>query len=122
MLFLTRQGCRLAQIKEIAEASQIPQNYLELLLTQLKKAGLVESVRGTKGGYKMGKNAEKITVLEVLRTMESEISSPEKYGGSPALLDFWGDVNRQVESILSVSLQEIADRDECLANAGNYVI
>ena len=45
----------LIQIKDIATAQGIPQNYLEQFLTDLKKAGLVESVRGSQGGYRLKK-------------------------------------------------------------------
>ncbi len=50
----------------IAEKQNIPLNYLEQLFVQLKKAGLVQGVRGAFGGYFLSRNASKINVWSVL--------------------------------------------------------
>merc|ERR1712013_511518 len=60
----------LLQIKEIAAKGEIPQNYLEQILVTLKKSGLVESIRGANGGYKLLKDANDITVFDVLSSLE----------------------------------------------------
>lgn len=46
-----RRGEKPTSIREIAEAQAIPAKFLELILTQLRKGGLVESRRGIHGGY-----------------------------------------------------------------------
>ena len=48
------------QIREISANASIPQNYLEQLLSKLRRAELVSSVRGSKGGYRLAKKANEI--------------------------------------------------------------
>ncbi|MDR2639022.1 MAG: Rrf2 family transcriptional regulator [Helicobacteraceae bacterium] len=123
MLYLAQQGDNLVQIKEIADGSNIPQNYLEQLLVQLKKVGFVESIRGAKGGYKMAISPEKVTVLQILYAMESEGMNPEKYGlDSPALDGFWEEMNKKIENLFAVPLQELVDRAARLSQAAMYHI
>jgi Rrf2 family protein len=58
------------QIKEIAELRCIPNRYLEQLLATLRCRGLINSIRGSKGGYVLACEPRKITVLDVLTCIE----------------------------------------------------
>jgi Rrf2 family cysteine metabolism transcriptional repressor len=64
-------------LNSIAERQQISENYLEQLFAALKKAKLVKSVRGSQGGYSLGRSPEKITVGDILRTLEGSMSPTE---------------------------------------------
>ncbi|MBE5766505.1 MAG: Rrf2 family transcriptional regulator [Clostridiales bacterium] len=64
-------------IKTIAERQRIPDAYLEQLISALRKAGLVTSVRGAQGGYMLARKPEEITVGEVLRVLEGELATVE---------------------------------------------
>lgn len=55
---------------EIAEREQIPRRYLEQILSSLRQSGLVQSVRGAKGGYSLGKPPEQITVAQLVKSVE----------------------------------------------------
>ncbi|NOR56939.1 MAG: Rrf2 family transcriptional regulator, partial [Sulfurimonas sp.] len=68
---------KLLQIKDIAAKGDIPQNYLEQILVLLKKSGLVESVRGANGGYKLSRDTNNITVYEVLNSLECCMAQTE---------------------------------------------
>jgi len=57
----------------IAERQGISERYLEQVLTPLKQAGLLKSIRGSQGGYLLGRDAAKITVGDVIRTLEGPI-------------------------------------------------
>ena len=57
-------------IKAISERQGVPEAYLEQLMGQLKRAGLVSSTRGAQGGYALARGADQISVGEVLRTLE----------------------------------------------------
>jgi Rrf2 family protein len=57
-------------IKAISEREGVPEAYLEQLMGQLKRAGLVRSTRGALGGYALARSADQISVGEVLRTLE----------------------------------------------------
>ena len=46
------------QLQEIAETQRIPRKYLELIMLDLKKAGIVTSIRGPKGGYRLTRSPE----------------------------------------------------------------
>lgn len=53
----------------LAEKAQVPQNYLAKVLQQMASAGLVSGQRGVRGGYKLAKPAESITLLDVARSV-----------------------------------------------------
>ena len=60
----------LQTISQIAERTQISETYLEQLLPRLRNAGLVESIRGAQGGYRLAKPLQDITAGEILRAGE----------------------------------------------------
>ena len=61
-------------LTSIAERQAISVNYLEQLISPLKKASLVESVRGAQGGYMLSKNPNEITVGIILTTLEGPLA------------------------------------------------
>ncbi len=71
-------------ISEIASLQEIPVKYLEQLMRILKKADLVTSIRGAKGGHMIAKNPEDITLGQIVRLFETQselvecISTPGK--------------------------------------------
>ena len=71
-------------LRDIAASQQISEKYISRLVIDLRRAKLVRSVRGVNGGFHLAKSPEKITLLEVLETMEGPLSvvecvrSPEK--------------------------------------------
>lgn len=60
-------------LKSVAERQGLSENYLEQLFSSLKKSGLVKSVRGAQGGYLLAKATYKITVGDVLRSLEGTL-------------------------------------------------
>jgi Rrf2 family protein len=58
---------------DIAKREGISIAYLEQLLKRLRRNGLIESIRGPKGGYVLSKNASEITVADIVRTLEGSI-------------------------------------------------
>ena len=69
-----RQGQGPVKIAEIAASQAIPLRFLEIILSQLKQAGLVESRRGNAGGYLLARFPDRITVGEVLEFMQGPIN------------------------------------------------
>jgi Rrf2 family protein len=61
------------QIKEISKREGITPRYLEQIFQKLKKAGMVKSIRGPKGGYYLSREPEKIVVGDIIRAMEESI-------------------------------------------------
>lgn len=64
-------------LASIAEAEGLPLAYLEHLAARLRRAGLVESRRGARGGYSLARPAESITMAEVVQALEGEIAPIE---------------------------------------------
>lgn len=64
-------------LAEVAKRQDISISYLEQLMTKLKKANLVEAVRGASGGYVLTRKPEEISVGDVLRALEGDLSPVE---------------------------------------------
>lgn len=64
---------KLENIKNIAERRNLSEKYLERIVGMLRKAGIVESVRGAYGGYRLVKSADEITVNDVLNAVEDNM-------------------------------------------------
>lgn len=108
MLILAKESKKLLQIKDIAAQGEIPQNYLEQILVLLKKAGLVESIRGANGGYKLAKDKNLITVYEVLDSLECCLSQVDNKN-STLLEPFWDDVQEKIKGIFLLNIKELED-------------
>ena len=75
LLFLVEIGRgEPVQLQQIAETQRIPRKYLELIMLDLKKAGIVTSIRGPKGGYRLTRSPEDISFGEVVRSIEGPIA------------------------------------------------
>ncbi len=61
-------------LKEVAERQEISDKYLEQIVTQLSRAGLVRSVRGAGGGYLLTRTPEEYPVGEILRVLEGSLA------------------------------------------------
>ena len=86
---------------DIARRQKIPRKFLELILTGLKSAGLVESRRGAEGGYLLARPPESLTVGEALRAMDG----PDAKGGSrrdpeSPFTETWRKVDAAVSGVL----------------------
>ena len=73
----SRDGETCVPLKSIAIKHGMSEYYLEQLFAPLKKAGLVTSVRGAQGGYKLNRQPENITAGDVIRVLEGSISPVE---------------------------------------------
>ncbi|MFT7004473.1 MAG: Rrf2 family cysteine metabolism transcriptional repressor [Sulfurimonas sp.] len=110
---------KLLQIKDIAAKGDIPQNYLEQILVILKKNGLVESVRGANGGYKLSRSADKIMVFEVLNSLECCLAQTENKSNNNMLQPFWEDTQEKVKKIFLITVKELV---EFLERGSNNII
>jgi Rrf2 family protein len=61
-------------IAEIAAEAGVPRKFLEQILLELKKRGIVHSHRGKHGGYALGRTADKITFAEVIRVIDGPLA------------------------------------------------
>lgn len=69
-----KYGSGTMSLKDIAKNQQLSETYLEQLISPLRKAGLVNSIRGAQGGYELAKAPIDITVGEIIRTLEGPLA------------------------------------------------
>lgn len=62
------------QIQEISKSEKIPEKFLEQILLELKKGGILVSKRGSGGGYALNKPPDKITLAEVIRIIDGPLA------------------------------------------------
>jgi Rrf2 family transcriptional regulator, cysteine metabolism repressor len=107
----TTQDHRPVQSKTIAEQYRIPQPYLEQLLLDLKKAGVIHSVRGCQGGYTLAKSPEQLTVLDVVLSLEG--SSDFCAGMATGTLEtFWRHKEMQINDLFQVTIATLVAQDQ----------
>lgn len=106
-------------LSAVAQRQQISLDYLEQLFLKLRRAGLVESVRGRHGGYKLGRPAGEIFVAEIMSAVEEGTRMTRCFGdhavgcvGEARCLthDLWTALGERIESFLaSVSLKDVVE-------------
>jgi Rrf2 family protein len=103
--------------ERIATAQDIPLNFLENILGELRHAGIVRSQRGADGGFRLARPAERVTVADIIRAVEGPLASvrggpPEEVeyaGASESLLRVWIAVRASLRSVAEhVTLADIA--------------
>lgn len=106
-------------VETIALKQSISRKYLENLLTNLRNAGLVSSVRRSKGGYVLAIAPDKVTAYDVAVAVEGEIAVMDCVahpGSCPKqelcpTMELWTDLSMQIRRILdAVTLQELMER------------
>ncbi|MBR90141.1 MAG: transcriptional regulator, BadM/Rrf2 family protein [Verrucomicrobiales bacterium] len=87
------EGGRAHRVEDLATAVGTSANYLVQILLNLKGAGLVQSVRGKQGGYRLSKAPDEISLGAVLRAVEGEVFDAPALSDAncpPALREAWG--------------------------------
>ena len=110
------------QIKEIAEAQNIPQNYLEQLLISLKRASIVESMRGAQGGYKLRIPSSEIRIIDVIEALEGPISIFDYSKNSEILQSFWQKVELKFKQLFCDTLEKLVKDEDLLHKRVNFQI
>lgn len=105
-------------IGEIARARDIPVQFLEGLFATLRRAGILQSQRGVKGGYSFARPPSEITVLEVVELLEGELGTDAAANGP-----VWTDTVEAVRGVLGgTTIAEVAEREAQAAGAPMYYI
>ena len=91
------------QIKEISANANIPQNYLEQLLSKLRRADLVKSVRGARGGYTLAKSAKEIKIVDILIALEDDIKIIDAKAENPILNLFFDESKSSMKKINDIT-------------------
>lgn len=105
-------------IGEIARARDIPSQFLEGLFATLRRAGILQSQRGVKGGYTFARPPAEVTVLEVVELLEGELGADAAASG-----EVWLDAVTAAKSVLaSTTIADVAEREAQSAGAPMYYI
>ena len=100
------------QIKEISANANIPQNYLEQLLSKLRRAELVNSIRGARGGYILAKSAKEIKIVDILIALEDDIKIIDAKAENPILNIFFDESKNSMKKIFDVTLDKLDEYQE----------
>ena len=109
------------KLSAISERQSISLSYLEQLFSKLRRAGLVESLRGPGGGYILAAPAEQINIARINSAAEDRLdatqcgSKANCHHGAPCLAhDLWENLNKTINDSLSgVTLQSIIEQKNC---------
>ena len=117
-----REGSGPAKIAEIAEVQAIPPRFLEVILSQLKRGGFVESRRGSEGGYTLARRPAKLTVGDIIRFVEGPIGPVTclesdgddcPLGANCVFLPMWEKAHQAMSSVYDgTTLQDLLDQEQ----------
>lgn len=103
--------------EQIAQAQDIPQKFLQTILCDLRRAGIVVSRRGVDGGYRLGQPAGEISIADVIRAVDGPLATvrgerPQDLsypGAAEALRPLWVAMRASVRGVLeNVTFAELA--------------
>ncbi len=112
-----KDGC--VSIKDIATRENLSEKYLEQIINLLSKQGLVQSVRGAKGGYHLTKDAKDITVEEILLATEGSLAPVACAADSDCCENYcdcvtsfiWTKIyDAVIDVVHNISLEDLAER------------
>lgn len=120
----------MVRIKEIAERQHISEKYLEQIISILKRAGFVRSLRGSQGGYQLAREPKEYTVGMILRLtegsmavvscLEDEENQCER-AGQCVSLRLWIMIDRAVSDVIDhLTLQDMVEWE--METINNYMI
>lgn len=114
-----KEGC--VSLKDIAEREHLSEKYLEQIINQLSRAGLVKSLRGAKGGYHLTREAEKITVEDILKATEGSLAPVACAEDSEKCQNYcdcvtsfiWTEIYKATIDVVSrITLKDLAQRSQ----------
>ncbi len=104
--------------RDTAQRQGIPETYLNQLLLQLRRSGLVTSVRGPRGGHLLARSADEITMLDIVEALEGplvvvpeNLPAPMSTESDAILSGLWDDLRAMMREHLSqITLRDLRER------------
>lgn len=119
-------------ITDIAARRDIPLQFLEQLFSTLRKAGILNSHRGVRGGFSFKMRPDEVSVLDVVRALDGNVAPAACTAGaecgkidSCVMSQVWSDLKDSVEEVLgSATISELAQRENLMRErvGGMYYI
>ena len=127
-----RYGEGPVSLKCVAQGQGLSENYLEQLMVPLRRAGIVQSIRGAQGGYMLAKSPAEITIGSIITTVEGPIAVVDcllaEAGAAEQMCDkacacvtrgIWEKVCDSISQVLeNITLQTLLDNDDGKENMG----
>ena len=108
-----RYGQRPVSVSEMASVQAIPRRFLELIIRDLKQAGIVVAYRGVRGGYTLARDPRDISVGEIIQLIDGDLNlvDCEECGGEEccplsgncAWTDLWHNIQKTVKGICTAT-------------------
>lgn len=104
-------------MSDISAKHPIPERYLEQILTSLRRAGVVQSQRGSKGGFILTREPWQLTLLEVVIMLDGEQKEKESLAENTLeqklLRDIWHEADSSAQAVLSqYTIQDLCEQRE----------
>jgi Rrf2 family transcriptional regulator, iron-sulfur cluster assembly transcription factor len=120
-LAMHEAGSRPVSLADIAERQEISLSYLEQLFAKLRRNGLVSSVRGPGGGYRLSRPSEEVRIADIIMAVDEPLAATRcKTGTAKGCMvegarcithDLWEELGRQIHVFLSsVSLADVVEK------------
>ncbi|KYJ85950.1 RrF2 family transcriptional regulator [Sulfurovum riftiae] len=116
------QNDAVLKIKAIAERANVPQNFLEQILLELRKQNILHSVKGAHGGYRLAKQLKDITLKDIVMVLETDALSDVCRTNNPTLKLFWEDIREGVANVFDMPLSELKNYQQKANHTLNYSI
>jgi Rrf2 family protein len=108
VMYLARKSDQRTIVDEIAKSMHIPKHYLAKILQRLVREGIVESVRGIKGGYRLLKSPKEISLMDIMGTIQGSVPvnvcALDKHrcqiSASCSVHPIWVDIRKDIETRL----------------------
>ncbi len=94
------------KIKEIASNANVPQNFLEQILLSLKKSGILISIKGAHGGYKLNRPLSEISLSDIVQILEDGYFQTTCKTDNATLKLFWEDIEEKSRENFNIPLSE----------------
>lgn len=114
-----REGEGPVQLERLSSEQDIPERYLSKLFQELRRAGLIRSVRGAHGGYLLARRPDEIRLMEIVRCLDGSVA-PTECVEHPGRCDnatecvareVWAEVNQAILGVLgNMTLRDLAAR------------
>ena len=115
----SRSDGKAVSAEELGKQQEIPHGFLQAILADLRRAGIVMSQRGQSGGWRMGRAADTVSVADVIRAVDGPLVSV--YGLRPEAVEYnetatvlqhvWIAARRSLRDVFEqVSIQDLANR------------
>ena len=116
-------GGKPVPIAELARRREVPLQFLEQLFATLRRAGMLQSQRGVKGGYTFVKDPSELTVLAIVQLLDGEFEEEPGGSDSDGSQDVWMRAVTALREVLSgTTIADVVQRESEAAGAQMYYI